>query len=104
MALQPPRQTRIFEAIRSSGLLQSQVAQLTGLSQSRLSRLCRGKSEPSPAELRKLAQALSMPVERLADPLSGLEPTEALIERACQFLRGSEGRLFISRLAAALEV
>lgn len=103
MNLQPPRKTRLFEAIRSSGLQQSQVAALTGLSESRLSRLCRGKAEPSPAELRQLAQAMSLPVERLTDPLAGLEPDEAAIEKLVAFLRGAEGKLFVGRLRAALE-
>lgn len=103
MALRPPRKTRLFEAIRSTGLQQSQVARLAGLSESRLSRLCRGKAEPSQAELRAIGTALSLPVERLADPLAGLEPDAALVERACHFLRSAEGRLFISRLLAALE-
>lgn len=101
MSLQPPTRTRLFEVIRGSGLKQSQVSQLSGLSQSRLSRLCRGKSGPTDAELRQLALALGVEPGRLFDPLANFPEEERRAARAAAWFQSEDGQFFLRGLFAA---
>ncbi|WP_064723620.1 XRE family transcriptional regulator [Paenarthrobacter nicotinovorans] len=54
--------SRIRELRRNRGLTLGQVAQLTGLSVAMLSQVERGQSDPSLESLRRLAEALQVPI------------------------------------------
>lgn len=58
---------KIREVRTATGLTQNQLAERSGLPQSHISRLEAGQHSPSHATLRKLAQALGVPVNEL-DP------------------------------------
>jgi DNA-binding XRE family transcriptional regulator len=58
---------RIREARRKAGLTQKELAQRSGLRQSHISRLERGRHSPSFVTLEKIAEALGIPVSQL-DP------------------------------------
>ncbi len=53
--------------IVTRGLVQADVAQLAGLSESRLSRIVRGRVSPREFEIRNLALALGVLREEVAD-------------------------------------
>lgn len=98
----PRRCTKLYAYLVSHGLRQAQVAALSGVSLTKLSRIARGVNVPSTEEQRAIAGALGLPVEQLFDPLAGLEPDAAAVEKLCAFLRGPEGKLMVARLVKVL--
>lgn len=64
-----------------SGLSLSDLARLAGISQPHLSNLERGHRRPSPATLRRLADALKVPVLALVADPDGAEPAATPSER-----------------------
>lgn len=69
--------SRIRELRRNRGLTLGQVAELTGLSVAMLSQVERGQSDPSLESLRRLAEALQIPLFDLFRS-EGLEPVAVI--------------------------
>ena len=58
--------TPLKVAMATQGLIQADIAQRVGISESRLSRIANGRIKPTEAEVRHFAQILDIPKEALA--------------------------------------
>ncbi len=69
---------RLLDQLRLKGWNQSQLGRYAGIGRDNISQYIRGRSFPSPANLEKLASALSVPAEELLP--NNLERTTAQVE------------------------
>ena len=74
MALKKPRPaptTLLIDYLRRKGVSQVQLGEACGLSEVRVSRICRGEYPPKPEEKRAIAEALGVTEEEVFHPLLG---------------------------------
>ena len=78
----PRRISPLKLEIVSRGLVQSDVAEEAGLSETRLSRILNGRVEPRDYELKNLARAIGIPKESIPGRLDTLPALPATDNRA----------------------
>lgn len=82
---------------------QRKLAELTGLSKPRISRICGGiGAPPTPEEIGEIVEALQCQPEDVFpfSHLSVLPREDREKEQLCAWIRGAEGTLFLRRLKA----
>lgn len=97
--------TPLSKFLAERGVKHSQLANLCGLSRTRITRICNEQGAAvRPAEQAAICEALSVELERLWPfaALGHLDTEKRAIERLCQWLRSEEGRLVFRRVGAAI--
>jgi len=94
----------LFAHLWQENIAYDQLAQVSGLSLSRIARLCSGRHEASPEERLSLARALNVDVDVLFPQAawSDLTQEQATQARLSAWISSGEGALFCRRLAEVI--